>query len=86
MKEELRRKDNDYGKLDKAYKILLQEKSGQSATVREQTLQKQLAALQTRNDKLQNLLKVEKDRNTFRGGKNTQTGTTFVPQEIASDR
>lgn len=76
----MRSKEQECSKLDKAYKVLLQEKSAQAPSVKETTLQKQVGALQARNDKLLNLLKVEKEKNTFRG---TQTGAGFVPEQMA---
>jgi hypothetical protein len=45
-------------------------------SVREATLEKQLTMLQGKYDKLQQLFKLEKDRNSLKG---TRANQTFVP-------
>ena len=83
FKEDLRLKDTEYQKLDKAYKILLNERSHHATSVKEVTLEKQLSSLQSRYEKLQNLVKLEKDKNSF---KSTKLSQSFVPSDKVSQR
>ena len=85
LKEEERRKDGDYQKLEKAYKLILQEKAHQAVSVREVTLQKQLASLQGRHDKLQHLCKLEREKNQFKVSRvNASQG--FIAADMADQR
>lgn len=62
--------------MENIYKIVLSEQSKMAPSVREATLEKQLTMLQGKYDKLQQLFKLEKDRNSLKG---TRANQTFVP-------
>lgn len=72
----MKNKDNDYKKLDAAYKALLKEKSQNAPSVREITLEKQLASMNSKYEKLQEILKMEKTKTNF---KSTKSQGQFVP-------
>lgn len=76
-------KDEEYRKLEGAYKVVLQEKAHAAPSVREATLQKQLATLTAKYEKLQELAKLQKPRQTFTA---TKTKETFVAEGVASGR
>jgi hypothetical protein len=79
----LRLRDEEYRKLEGAYKLVLQEKAHSAPSVREATLQKQLATLAAKYDKLQELAKMQKPRQTFTSTKGKET---FVAEAVVNER